>query len=151
MVTLKDVLENRVPAQMIRDRIVLIGLVDKADRQADYWSTPYGQVAGVILQAQLVSQLISTAVDQRPMIWWMPMWAETVWILGWSLVGGFVVWRLRQLKNLAIVGVAVIITLGGICYLVLAFQSGWLPLAPAIIALVGTASGVAYLNYQLRK
>jgi CHASE2 domain-containing sensor protein len=151
IVSLKDVLENRVPAQLIRDRIVLIGMVDKAERQADYWNTPYGEVPGVVLHAQMISQLLSAALDGRPMIWWMPMWAETLWIFGWSVVGGFVVWWFRQPRPLAIAGVVSIISLYGICYLVLAFPAGWLPLAPSLIALVATGGGVSCLNYYLRK
>jgi CHASE2 domain-containing sensor protein len=151
IVSLKDVLENRVPAQLIRDRIVLIGMVDKAERQADYWNTPYGEVPGVVLHAQMISQLLSATLDGRPMIWWMPMWAETLWIFGWSLVGGFVVWWFRQPRFLAIAGVVAVVSLYGICYLVLAFPGGWLPLAPSLIALVATGGGVSCLNYYLRK
>lgn len=150
-VSLKDVLENQVPAEMIRDRIVLIGLLDKAERQADYWNTPYGEVSGVVLQAQMISQLLSATLERRPLIWWMPMGYETVWILGWSLVGGFVVWWFRQPKKLAVASGVAAIGLYGICYLVLAFPGGWLPLAPALIALIATSGGVGYLNYQLRK
>jgi CHASE2 domain-containing sensor protein len=151
IVPLKDVLENRVPAELIRDRIVLIGMVDKAERQADYWNTPYGEVPGVVLHAQMISQLLSATLDGRPLIWWMPMWSETLWIFGWSVVGGFVVWWFRQPKFLAIAGVASVVSLYGICYFVLAFPGGWLPLAPALIALMGTGAGVGCLNYYLRK
>lgn len=151
-VSVKDVLENKIPAELIRDRIVLIGIVDKADRQADNWDTPYGEVPGVILQAQMASQLISTTLDNRALIWWMPLWSETVWIFAWSLAGGLVIWWFRRPHWLGAVGIAVTsLSLYSICYLVLALQSGWLPLAPALLALLATGGGVQLLNHRLYK
>lgn len=147
VVSLKDVLENEIPAEQFRDRIVLIGIYDKADRNADYWDTPFGEVPGVVLQAQMVSQLINATLANRPLIWWMPLWAEMVWILGWSLVGGVVVWWFRRSHLLAIAGGVTIVTLYGVCWGVMIVSSGWLPLAPALLALLATGGGVAYLNY----
>jgi CHASE2 domain-containing sensor protein len=91
-----------VSAKKIQDRIVIIGYTDAADRNADHWHSPYGDMPGAIVQAQIVSQIISAVLDKRPLIWWMPIWGEILWIFGWSTVGGLSVWwfsrpyRLRQ-------------------------------------------------------
>jgi len=151
MVSVKDVLENRVPADLIRDRIVLIGYVDRAERQADFWATPYGQVSGVMIHGQMASQLISATLNGRPLIWWMPLWVETIWIGYWSLAGGMVFWWFRQSRSLAAAGVLSVVILYGVCYWVLVFHSGWLPLAPALIAYLAAGGGVYLLNYRLRR
>jgi CHASE2 domain-containing sensor protein len=68
VVSLKEVLENRVPAQVIRDRIVLIGLTAPTSTKVDIWNTPYGEMPGIFLRGQMIGQLISTVLDGRPLI-----------------------------------------------------------------------------------
>lgn len=150
IVSLKDVLEGKVPPEMIRDRIVMVGFTAATSTKADYWKTPYGEVPGVILQAQMVSQIVSTTLDNRPLIWWMPYWAETLWILGWSVVGGTIIWQLYRFKHQAIACGITIIVLSGVCYLFLTTTGAWIPLVPTTIALVTTGAIVVGLTYRLR-
>jgi len=150
IVSFKDVLEQKVPAEMIRDRIVIIGLTASTSTKADYWKTPYGEVPGVILQAQMVSQLVSATLDKRPLIWWLPFWAETAWILSWSLVGGAIVWRLYRVEQGAIAAAVALIVLSGTCYILLAGWGGWLPMLPSAAALGITSASVSYLTYRRR-
>ncbi len=150
IVSFKDVLEQKVPAEMIRDRIVIIGLTASTSTKADYWKTPYGEVPGVILQAQMVSQLVSATLDKRPLIWWLPFWAETAWILSWSLVGGAIVWRLYRVEQGAIAAAIALVVLSGTCYILLAGWGGWLPLLPSAAALGITSASVSYLTYRRR-
>lgn len=150
VVSMKDLLENKVSPDLIRDRIVLIGLTAATSTKADYWKTPYGEVPGVILHAQLVSQLISASLDGRALIWWMPFGAETLWIAGWSLLGGLLIGQFYRLSRQAIAcGVAIII-LSGTCYFFLVTTSGWIPLVPAAAALLTTGAIVTGLTYRLR-
>ncbi len=53
-VNILDVLDKKVRPEQIKNRIVLIGFTDRQTRQADYWSTPYGDVAGVTLHGQMI-------------------------------------------------------------------------------------------------
>ncbi|MGQ4647999.1 TIR domain-containing protein [Lyngbya aestuarii] len=153
VVSLKKVLENQLPAELIRDRIVLIGFaaLTHTQTQRDMWNTPYGEMQGVILHGQMTSQLISRVLDGRPLIWWWTNWGETLWIFGWSLVGGVIVWRVSQVSHLAGAAIASIVLLYVTCYGVLAYQSGWIPLVPPAIALVITSVGVGYSTHRLRK
>ena len=64
-VSLEDVLKGNVSAKKIQDRIVIIGYTDAADRNADHWHTPYGDIPGVILQAQMASQMISAVAQAQ--------------------------------------------------------------------------------------
>jgi len=153
VVSLKKVLENQVPADLIRDRIVLIGpaALTDTETQRDMWNTPYGEMQGVILHGQMTSQLISHVLDSRPLIWWWTIWGESLWIFSWSLVGGVIVWRVSQVSYLAGAAIASILLLYVTCYGVLVYQSGWIPLVPPAIALVVTGVGVGYHTYRLRR
>jgi CHASE2 domain-containing sensor protein len=150
VVSLKEVLENRVPAEAIRDRIVLIGYTANTHTSADIWNTPYGEMPGVMLHGQITSQLISTVLDNRPLIWWWNPWGGSLWILGWSLVGGVIVWRVSQTSHLVSASLAALALLYISCYGMLVYRSGWIPLVPPAIALVMTGTGVGYLTYRLR-
>lgn len=150
VVSLKDVLENRIPAEVIRDRIVLIGFTAETHTAVDIWNTPYGEMPGVILQGQMASQLIGAVLDGRRLLWWWPVWGETLWIFGWSLVVGLIVWR--DIQSFPVIGasVAAMVLLYLACYGMLGYWSCWIPLVPPAIALVMTDASVRYLTYRLR-
>jgi len=149
--SLQDVMEGRVDPEQMRDRIVLIGLWTPSERAADFWNTPLGEVPGVVLQGQKASQLISAALDDRPLIWWWHVGWETLWVFGWALIGGVALWAFRRIGPLALALGLLVASLYAICYAVFILSSGWLPLVPPVIALLGTGAVVGYLNYRLRK
>ncbi len=151
-VSLKELLNGEVSAEEIQDRIVIIGYTDNADKNADLWNTPYGNMAGVIVQAQMASQIVSAVLDQRPLIWWLPLGGEILWIFGWSTFGGLVIWwGSRSLRRSAAGAVVILASLYGACYLILVSSGGWVPLVPPAIAVVFTGVGVGYLTYRLRQ
>ncbi|HEY9606778.1 MAG TPA: TIR domain-containing protein [Allocoleopsis sp.] len=149
-VPLEDVLNNWIPPQQVKDRIVLVGITAKSSVN-DYALTPYGSMAGVLIQGQMVSQIVSTVLDGRPQIWWWPLWGEALWIWVWSAVGGIIVWHFRYPQQWVVVSLASVVGLAGICYFILASQSGWVPLVPPAIALVITAGSAMYFTFRLRK
>lgn len=134
-------------AQLVKDRIVLIGVIDSAVR--DNFQTPYAkQMRGVFIQAQMVSQIISAALGERPLLGVWSWWADGLWICGWSIVGGLIVWRIR---GAILVGVAIavaIVILYGSCFL-LFLQGTWVPLVPSVLVLT-TISGIliCYIQYR---
>jgi CHASE2 domain-containing sensor protein len=139
-VRLQDVLNYKVPMDQIRDRIVLVGFTSKSGVN-DYSLTPVGEMAGVLIQAQMVSQLTSAVLDGRPLIWWWSFWENGLWIMGWAFLGSAIVWAFQRPQRLVSVGTLVFISVGLIGYTVFVFYSGWLPVVPAAIALV-TAGGI---------
>ncbi|MDJ0702287.1 MAG: TIR domain-containing protein [Leptolyngbyaceae cyanobacterium MO_188.B28] len=150
VVSLKDILTEAVPSDLIADRIVLIGYTDYADRNADYWETPFGEMAGVLVQGQMTSQLISAVLDGRSLIRWWPFGGEVLWIFGWAVAGGVIVrqvFRLHRLPTAVPIGMGL---LYGSCYGAMVYGSIWIPLAPPCAAFVLTAGGVAMLYYRLR-
>ncbi len=161
-VSLSQVLEGKVKPDLFRDRIVLIG--STAISLKDYFYTSYSSSApgshelepmsGVELQANLISQIISAALDGRPMIQVWPEPAEWLWIFAWIWLGAAVAWRLRSPLKTAAMIVLATLCLGGVTYST--FLLGWwIPLMPAAIGLVAAAIVIiahfAYLEEELKR
>ncbi|MGB5959101.1 MAG: CHASE2 domain-containing protein [Coleofasciculaceae cyanobacterium] len=146
-VTLTQVLNNQLNANAVKDKVVLIGVT--APSAKDYFFTPYSaskesnqQMPGVIIQAQMVSQILAAVLDGRMLFWSLPEWGEVIWILFWSLIGAILACRWQLSIRLGILVVALVV-LYGLC-LVLFLQGCWLPLVPAALALVCTNVSVVY-------
>ena len=158
-ISMTDVLANRIPSDLMRDRIIFIGAT--ADSLKDIFLTPYNQtlltperVPGVAIHANLTSQLLSAALDGRPMlkVWGAPV--NWFWIGVWSFVGAAGSWRLLQmrLRNPYLAGTIVLILLSG-CVLgtgsYLVFLMGWMiPVFSPLLAL--STSAILTANYHDR-
>lgn len=143
-VSLTQVLKGQVNPAAIRDRIVLIGVT--ANSITDDWATPYGtsssdKTAGVFVQAQMTSQLISAALGERPVLRVWPFAGDVLWLGFWAMVG----WRsmlTRQLRwRLMLAGSSLVLLLGS--SLLLLTGGIWVPLIPAALTLVGGGLGLA--------
>lgn len=142
--TVRDFIEENPsldPAR-IKDKVVIIGVTAPTLLQKEpSFYTPYGKVTGLNVHAHVVSQLLSAVEgelkgkNQRPLIWWWPQWANMLWILGWSLLGGFLIWLFPQPLHhwIAISSTSVVFFV--ICWIVL-IQSGWIPLVPPLLTLI---------------
>ncbi|MEB3279571.1 MAG: CHASE2 domain-containing protein [Lyngbya sp.] len=153
-VTLSQVLAGEVDPEWVRDRIVIIGTTTPSFKD-HLWLTPYSSrkqpiktITGTELQAQMVSQFLSIALDNQPLIWWFPDWGESIWILSWSIVAGLIGWRVRSPKAFLTTTGTTLIILYGCCW-GLFLKGGWIPLVPSALGLVGTASYV-YLKNPLK-
>lgn len=110
MVTMSDVLADRVPDTLFYDRIVLIG--PRAPSLGDSFYTSYSTSdltahTGIEIHAHLTSQLISAALDGRVLIQTWPQWLEWLWIWVWAAGGsalGVHFLRYRWLVPLALLG-----------------------------------------------
>ncbi|NJM21866.1 MAG: CHASE2 domain-containing protein [Richelia sp. SM1_7_0] len=152
-VTLTQLLTDKVNPNLIQDRLVIIGTSARSlDRGV---LTPYSisedqspRVPPLFIHAQMTSQIISTVLDGRPIIWYFPEWLEFLWIGSWSLVGGVLAWYVRRPLLLLLVSGVTVTALVGICYLLIV-QAAWVPVVPSGLALVFTAIGViGYTSYQ---
>ncbi|MCA1995103.1 MAG: CHASE2 domain-containing protein, partial [Coleofasciculus sp. S288] len=154
-VTLSDVLNNKLTPDLVSDRIVLIGT--SAESFHDFWATPYSaarwphqEMPGVVIQAHMVSQIISAVLDGRPLIWVWPKWGEVLWVWCWSAIAGLLAWRFRSRSRFVVIGGAIGV-LYGAC-LGLLIRGGWVPLVPSVLALVATGGSIAaYLTFQTEK
>ncbi|QDL07450.1 Chase2 sensor protein [Brasilonema octagenarum UFV-E1] len=171
-ISLEDVLSDKVNPELLKDKLVLIGVT--ANTISDTWSTPYSaaqqpyeQIPGVFIQAQMVSQILSAVLDERPILGVLPFWGDILWIWGWSSVSGLIVWRFRSLSNKGWGMFAIVVVLCGVCAIALSGalpiavwavplgamallkQGVWLPFIPSAFAVV--ASGVVVLFVQRRR
>ena len=155
-IALQDVLTGQFNPEMVKDRIVLIGVA--AASFGDIHQTPYSPIQeqppttpGVILQAQIASQLISAALQERPLISVWPLWREFIWVWGWSVIGGVLFWLSRsQVIRILAVGCVLGGGLYGLCWTLLV-QGLWVPLIPAVLALGAMGLGVGLLNNFVSK
>ncbi|WP_371418215.1 CHASE2 domain-containing protein [Anabaena sp. UHCC 0253] len=144
-ISLTTVLENRIPPDFMREKVVLIG--SSAGSLKDLFYTPYTnkvfatpqRMPGVTIHANLTSQILSAALDGRPLIQtWDDPW-EYIWIFSWSTIGAIVSWQLRYSYRLLVIG---IILAGGSlvsgCFLLFIF-GWWIPVIPPLLALAGSA------------
>jgi CHASE2 domain-containing sensor protein len=148
-VTMADVLAGKVRPEQIKDRIILIGTTARSFK--DYILTPYTtvegnlrEIPGVLLQGQMVSQLLSAALDGRPLIGTWNFAQDSLWIWGWTIAGGcLVLWLRRPLYLALATGIAILILAGA--SLVLLQGGYWVPLIPGTIAIFGTQGILALI------
>ncbi|ACK70193.1 diguanylate cyclase with Chase2 sensor [Gloeothece citriformis PCC 7424] len=167
-VPLRDILEGKVAHHWGRDQIILIGAT--AESLNDKFYTPYHssylvgdmpeRMAGVLIHANITSQLISAALEGRPLIQVLPEFLEWGWVLMWGIIGASMSWlffkqNLFELKigflgNVLVV--SIIIPSGilvGVSYWAF-LQGWWLPVFTPFIALTLSALAIPnYKNYEL--
>ena len=133
--------------KFIKDKIILIGTIRSGAE--DRWQTPYGrllqqQMPGVEVQAHMVSQILSSVLNKRPLLTVLSLWKDTVWIWSWSLAGGLLLYcfQLSGKQLLPQIILAILISYGliyTVCFYIL-IQGVWIAFIPSVIAFVGTAS-----------
>jgi adenylate cyclase len=165
-VSLTDVLQGEIPDHIFRDRLVLIGAT--APSLNDFFYTPYSsgsqadqRMPGVYIHANIASQLIFTALDDRKLLQGISEPGEWLWILGWSLVGGglsLISFRMNLLdKDLlnsfklklleTVIPIGMLFTSSYLLFL----GGYWLPTIAPLFALVGSNLIFTSFCYQNQK
>jgi CHASE2 domain-containing sensor protein len=152
---LRDILDKRVNPNLIKDRIVLIGNTDYASIKDDF-ATPFTQnsnqkMRGVMIHAQMVSQVLSAVLDGRPLLWVLPVWGDIVWVWVWVIIGGIIGWvgrYLERLQGIGVMAIAVVI-LGISCFVIFVQLGGWFPLIPAVLGLLVTGIVIRVTNNKI--
>lgn len=147
-VKLSQVLKGEVNPDVIRDRIVLVGIT--APSSGDRWSSPYGQsfaakLPGVMIHAQMISQLLSAGLDGRSVLRAWPSWLEGLWILLWAIVGTVLGWLVkRQWRRWGwMVGG---VSLGFLVAYLGLLNMLWLPVVPITIVWILTVQFAHYVR-----
>jgi CHASE2 domain-containing sensor protein len=154
-IELEKVLKNQISSDFFRDRVVLIGVT--AESLKDLFDTPYSgglfptpeQMPGVIIHANIVSQLISSAMDGRTLIHTWPDPVEYAWIVGCILLSTGLSWWIKSPK-LILLGLILSssVLIGGFY---LAFIVGWwLPIVPSLLAASSSAIALIIINNRER-
>jgi CHASE2 domain-containing sensor protein len=138
-VSLMEVLNNQVDAAAIRDKIVLIGYVAKStgDDSRTAYRVEGDEMAGVLIHAHMVSNILSHVLDGRRFITVWSDLGEQGWILWWCSIGGIVGGRFRGYHSW-IIGIVSLgcLGVGYLCWFNLVMV--WVPLVPAALGLVMT-------------
>jgi CHASE2 domain-containing sensor protein/predicted Ser/Thr protein kinase len=156
VVTVTDILTDRVDPKFIKDRIVLIG--STASSLKDEFLTPYSAgkaedatMPGVIVHAQITSQILSAVLDKQPLWWFIPDWLEGIWIGGWCLTGSLLAWYIRHpIRLFVAAGGVTMLLVGG--FAVAFAHAGWIPVVSPFVGLIASSIGVLGLtSYQTQQ
>lgn len=171
-VALREILSQSRDSQLpnlVKDRIVLIGVISTIMYNDYYHITPYSQdfqtlkeKPGVMVQAHMISHILGAVLDKRPVLWWWPQWGDGLWVWSWSFMAGMGsirFWRLRLLHQRLLLGVAFgafyiicSISLYLSCFIILWKLGGWMPLWPSAFSLLLTyILTIVYTYYKVQQ
>ncbi len=142
-----QVLKGDFDPDWIQGKIIIIGYI--APSKKDIFSTPFDveKMPGVIIHAHMVSQILSTVLDKKPLFRFLPQWAEVIWIWLWSMAGAVLVWRIKHPLALGGGLTIAIVTLSGFGWLVF-LEAIWIPIASPFIGLLSTTGVIlAYKTF----
>ena len=142
-----QVLEGDFNHHWIQDKIVIIGYA--APSKKDTFSTPFDveKMPGITIHAHMVSQILSTVLDGKPLFRFLPQWGEIIWIWLWSMAGAVLVWRIKHPLALGAGLTLAIVSLSGLGWLVF-LEAIWIPIAPSFIGLLSTTGMIlAYKTF----
>jgi diguanylate cyclase (GGDEF)-like protein len=156
-VSMTNVLDGKYPQNLFENRIVLIG--STAESLRDFFFSPYGKIPGVHIHANLISQIINGAIDNRPSLQTYPKLLEGMWVLLWASIGvsgisGFLIGS-NLGKAQFIIGILtfLLISILGlvlISYISFSF-SFWLPIFPALFSfLLSSLISIIQLGEKFR-
>jgi adenylate cyclase len=152
-VNLTSLLSGKFDPELLRDKIVLIGVT--AESIKDDFYTPFSRglsdnqdTPGVAVHAHIASQLLRMALDGQAPMRTVSDWQEWMWIAVWSGAGALLAFGLRspwRLAAAAVVGMAVLVGFDFLAFL----RNWWVPLVPPAVAWLASAGIViAYTSYQ---
>ncbi len=153
-VSLTDVLTNSVEPDLITNKVVMIGNI--AYISNDKFFTPYTlrsdsyQMSGVEVHLHMVSQFLSTVLDDYPLPWTWPDSAEIVWIIVWASGGSLLTWQLRRQRYWVVAWGLGVVAIAGTTVLFF-FSNGWVPMVAPLAAFTLTSGSlVVYRRYRQR-
>lgn len=155
-INISQLLYGQVDPKLVKGKIVLIGTTAPSSR--DLFLTPYSpaketspKMPGVLVHAQMVSQILDAVGGDRPLFGFWPEWVEMLWIGSWALVGSTLAWCSRHPLAFAL-GCPTL--LGMLCAMGLALfiDYKWVPVAtPALAFICTSATVVAYRANQVQQ
>lgn len=135
---------------LVQNKIVLIGVMGY---NHDLHYTPYSRgqqvkrIPGVILHAQMTSNIISTVLGEQKALWWLGDRWEIFWIGCWSVVGSTMILMMRasHLELLMTILIAPWLIFAT-SWLLFVTTGGWLiAFAPSLAVILSAAIAVIYV------
>lgn len=147
--TLSDLFDNKIPADALKNKIVLIG--GTAPSLQDYRLLP-GEMRnfGVEHHGYFISQLLNTAIKQKPPFRAWSSMQEYLWLLLWCFIGGITGFCGGSLFRLfMLVTIEFTILLGVSIFLL--EKSWWIPVITPLLSWANSlAINVLYFSSQER-
>ncbi len=150
----KDVVDNNFDANLVKDKIVIIG--STAANSRDLFSTAYNtagnlnQMPGVVLHAQVTSQILSAVLEGETLPWALPDAVEIAWIIALTGIGSTLMVLTQKGPVLIAFGVSGLLLT---CLVSVAcFEAGgWVPMSAPMSAFFLSAAGARISkSYQRR-
>lgn len=138
-ISIIDILEENFDPNLIRGKIVLIGVTSL--NTVDSFLTPYGTgikqvMPGVVVHAHMTSQIISAVLDDRPLLWFLFGWQDAFFVWSFSFLGLMIVWKIHRIPFVALATGSSISILYVICFVALWKYGLILPIFPSAVALL---------------
>lgn len=150
-ISISQLLSGQYDPTWLEDRVVLMGTTAASLKDRFYTPFSFNQdedltMPGVIIHAQMVSQLLDLLEGKPTLYRYLPPWSEGLWLWGWCLAAGGLVWVLKRPSLL--IGSTVLLGVGlvGLGW-VAVNQLLWLPLVEPMVGIIATTSAV--IAYKL--
>jgi diguanylate cyclase (GGDEF)-like protein len=149
--SISQVLSGQFDPSWMTDNVVLIGTTAASLKDRFYTPFSFNQdqeltMPGVVIHAQMVSQLLDLIEGKPALYRYLPPWAEGMWLWGWCLAAGSLAWVARRPSLLLGSTLLLMVGLGGVGWVAI-HQLLWVPLAEPMIGLLGTTAAV--IAYKL--
>jgi CHASE2 domain-containing sensor protein len=153
ILSLQDIKTGNVEADLLRDRIVIIGITDPRFtvklKTAAIAGLNSREIDGVEFQAHAVSQIISAVLDRRSLLRsWSDGW-EYLWIVIWGFLGVSFEWyatsRLRKFLGVSFASIGLV----GAGYLLL-YWGWWISMIPALLVFYLNVGLTLYSHQQVK-
>ena len=154
-ITLQQLISGSFESDSIEDKIVIIGYTAPVARDSS--ATPYGRMPNLEIQAHMTSQILSSVLDGRSLIWTLPQqhgiqWGDWLWIFGSTAISSAIVVILgRKYYLYGILSAIILILFWHQIYLLFFIKGGWLPSVPSAISLLVAVTIVAVHDARQRK
>ncbi|MDJ0580015.1 CHASE2 domain-containing protein [Crocosphaera sp.] len=132
-IPLRSLLKGEIKGEIFKNRLVLIGTTvpDQDELKTPYNDRSQLMTYGVFVQAQMISQMLSAVLDNRPLLWFWSGLLEFIWIWFWSAIPSFFTGKKWQLFS--IFGSACLLTAVNFFLFI---YGGWIPLIPVLLSLM---------------
>lgn len=147
-----EVLKEKLEPQLVKNNIVIIG-VNNIEGVDSKFRTPFfvdgdPDMMGLILQAQMVSQLVSAVKDRRLLLRVWSIDYEILWILAGSWIGLLIAQLYRSRLSLIVSGVLAPVVLYFLCFILFSNGKLWVPFVPPALTLLGTEGVVVLIRFK---
>lgn len=146
-VSLTQVFKDDLNLDWLKDKIILIGVTDPSVK--DDFNTPFNQeIRGLLLHAQMVSQLISAVESDRHILQFWPFWGDVLWVWGWALLATLPIWGFHSRLHLGLYGGAAIVFFCATGFILFQTQGILVAVVPSILASTIAGTVVTYFPFK---